>query len=63
MVVVGAGNAALCAAIAARERGARVAVLERATKREHGGNSRFTMASMRFAYDGVDRPARGGART
>ena len=53
VVVVGAGNAALCAALAARESGARVAVLERATKREHGGNSRFTMASMRFAYDGV----------
>jgi tricarballylate dehydrogenase len=53
VVVVGAGNAALCAALAAREQGARVAVLERATKREHGGNSRFTMASMRFAYDGV----------
>jgi tricarballylate dehydrogenase len=53
VVVVGAGNAALCAAIAARESGARVAVLERATKREHGGNSRFTMASMRFAYDGI----------
>jgi tricarballylate dehydrogenase len=54
VVVVGAGNAALCAALAARESGARVAVLERATKREHGGNSRFTMASMRFAYAGVD---------
>ena len=54
VVVVGAGNAALCAALAARESGARVAVLERAAKREHGGNSRFTMAAMRFAYSGVD---------
>ena len=61
VVVVGAGNAALCAALAARENGARVAVLERATKREHGGNSRFTMASMRFAYDGIERPDGGGA--
>ena len=54
VVVVGAGNAALCAALAASESGARVVVLERAAKREHGGNSRFTMASMRFAYDGAE---------
>ncbi|HEY8450034.1 MAG TPA: FAD-binding protein, partial [Bacillota bacterium] len=30
VVVVGAGNAALCAALSAREEGARVLVLERA---------------------------------
>ena len=33
VVVVGAGNAALCAALAAEENGARVLVLERATPR------------------------------
>ena len=54
VVVVGAGNAALCAALSARESGAAVTVLERAPRREHGGNSRFTMASMRFAYGGLD---------
>ncbi len=54
VVVVGAGNAALCAALSARENGAAVTVLERAPRREHGGNSRFTMASMRFAYGGLD---------
>jgi tricarballylate dehydrogenase len=54
VVVVGAGNAALCAALAARENNARVAVLERAPEGEDGGNSRFTAGAMRFAYAGVD---------
>ena len=40
VVVVGAGNAALCAALAASEQGARVLVLERAPEAESGGNSR-----------------------
>ena len=66
VVVVGAGNAALCAALAAQENGARVLVLERAPEAEHGGNSRFTAGAIRFVYDGVDdlsdvdaRPHRG----
>ena len=54
VVVVGAGNAALCAALAAREAGAAVTVLERAPRAEHGGNSRFTMAAMRFSYGGLE---------
>jgi tricarballylate dehydrogenase len=54
VVVVGAGNAALCAALAAREQGARVLVLERAPRAEGGGNSRFTAGAMRFAYGGLD---------
>ena len=54
VIVVGAGNAALCAALAACEAGAAVTVLERAPRGEHGGNSRFTMASMRFAYSSLE---------
>lgn len=54
-VVVGGGNAALCAALAAQETGARVCVLERAPEDEAGGNSRFTAGAMRFAYDGLEQ--------
>ncbi len=54
VVVVGGGNAAFCAALAAQENGAKVAVLERAPQAESGGNSRFTAGAIRFAYRGVD---------
>ena len=53
VVVVGAGNAALCAALAAAESGAPVLVLERAPEDESGGNSRFTAGAFRCVYDGV----------
>ena len=42
VLVVGGGNAALCAAITARRAGARVIVLESATRDFRGGNSRHT---------------------
>jgi len=42
VAVLGGGNAALCAALAASERGARVIVLERAPRVFRGGNSRHT---------------------
>ena len=54
VVVVGAGNAALCAALAAREKAGRVLVLERSGEDEAGGNSRFTAGMFRVAYRGVD---------
>jgi len=54
VVVVGAGNAAFCAALAAREKAQKVLVLERAPEVESGGNSRFTAGLMRVAYDGVE---------
>ena len=58
VVVIGGGNAALCAALAARESGASVLVLECAPIDERGGNSRFTAGAMRVAYNGVDDLAR-----
>ncbi len=54
VVVVGAGNAAICAALAARQQGVRVLVLERAPESERGGNSRYTAGAIRFVYDGLD---------
>ena len=42
VLVAGGGNAALCAAITARRAGARVIVLESASKDFRGGNSRHT---------------------
>jgi len=54
VIVVGGGNAALCAALSARESAQRVLVLERAPEAEAGGNSRFTAGSMRVVYNGLD---------
>ena len=54
IVVVGAGNAGLCAALAAREQGASVTILECAPEEERGGNSRFTAGAIRVAYEGVN---------
>jgi len=54
VLVVGAGNAAMCAALAARDAGAAVLVLERAPEGERGGNTAFTAGAMRTVYDGVD---------
>ncbi|HVN88601.1 MAG TPA: FAD-dependent tricarballylate dehydrogenase TcuA [Candidatus Binataceae bacterium] len=58
VIVVGGGNAALCSALAARESGASVLVIEAAPEDERGGNSRFTAGAMRVAYNGVDDLAR-----
>ncbi len=54
VVIVGGGNAALCAAISARERGVNVVLLERASYELRGGNSRFTAGAMRTVYQGTD---------
>ncbi|KIC16330.1 FAD-dependent tricarballylate dehydrogenase TcuA [Leisingera sp. ANG-Vp] len=51
IVVVGGGNAALCAAITAAEAGKRVLMLEAAPKPYRGGNSRHTR-NFRCMHDG-----------
>src|SRR3954465_4391389 len=50
VLVIGGGNAALCAAISARRAGASVLVLEGAPNFYHGGNTRHTR-NMRCAHD------------
>src|SRR5579885_2525884 len=54
VLVVGAGNAAMCAALAAREHGVRVIALERAPEHERGGNTAFTAGGFRVAYNNLD---------
>ncbi|MGB7244473.1 MAG: FAD-dependent tricarballylate dehydrogenase TcuA [Sulfitobacter sp.] len=51
IVVIGGGNAALCAAITAAEAGAKVLILEAAPKPYRGGNSRHTR-NFRCMHDG-----------
>jgi tricarballylate dehydrogenase len=56
VIVVGAGNAAFAAALAAREAGAaRVLVLEKARPEDRGGNTHFSGGLLRFAYDDVSQ--------
>jgi tricarballylate dehydrogenase len=50
VLVAGGGNAALCAAIAARRKGASVLVVEMASKFYRGGNTRHTR-NIRCAHD------------
>jgi tricarballylate dehydrogenase len=50
VVVIGGGNAALCAALTARLAGASCIVLERAPRHMRGGNSRHTR-NLRCAHD------------
>jgi tricarballylate dehydrogenase len=54
VIVVGGGNAALCAALSAREQGARVLLLERAPEDQRGGNSAFTGGGFRMVHHGVE---------
>ncbi len=54
VIVVGGGNAALCAALAASDQGARVLVLERAPEDLPGGNSAFTGGGMRMVHNGLE---------
>ena len=52
VIVVGAGNAALAAAVSAKENGAeRVVVLEKAPREMRGGNTHWSGGVLRFAFD------------
>ena len=53
VVVLGAGNAAFCAALAAQENGSSVIMIEAAPLEEAGGNSRYTAGAIRFAHEGL----------
>ena len=54
VLIVGAGNAALCAGLAALERGASVHMIDAGAEDMAGGNSKYTAGAMRFAYDGAE---------
>ena len=54
VIVVGAGNAALSAALAAKEVCGPVLVVEKAPEFFRGGNTYFTGGIIRFAFDGVE---------
>jgi tricarballylate dehydrogenase len=58
VIVVGAGNAATCAALSAREHGARVLMLEIAPEDQRCGNSAFTGGAFRVVYHGAEDLAR-----
>lgn len=53
VAVVGSGNAALCAAISAKEEGLNVLVVEKGEKEKRGGNSFFTDGAIRCAYKNI----------
>src|SRR5512141_2121909 len=53
VLVVGTGNAACSAALAALEKTSKVGMLEKAPKRDRGGNSMLTVL-MRFAFNGME---------
>ena len=54
VIVMGAGNAALSAALAAKEICGSVLVVEKAPEYFRGGNTYFTGGIIRFAFDGIE---------
>ena len=62
VVVVGAGNAAFCAALAAAEQGVSVLVLERAPEDEAGGGAEAGFGKPPDAYDLAQQSLRNGDR-
>ncbi len=53
VIVVGGGNAALCAALSAREAGAKVLLMEKAPVEYRGGNCSYTGGGFRFTHGGA----------
>ncbi|MDE0764512.1 MAG: FAD-dependent tricarballylate dehydrogenase TcuA [Amylibacter sp.] len=51
VIIIGSGNAALSAGIAASEKGAKVLIIEKASEDLAGGNTKYTAGAMRFAYN------------
>jgi len=54
VIVIGAGNAGLTAALAAHENGAKVLLLDKCPKPTRGGNTRFSGGGFRFTYNAMD---------
>jgi tricarballylate dehydrogenase len=54
LIIIGSGNAAICAGISALENITSVLIIEKADEKEWGGNSRYTAGAMRFSYDSKD---------
>src|SRR5690349_18108979 len=54
VVVVGTGNAACCAMLAAREAGLSVLAVDAAPEADRGGNTSYAGGQMRVAYGSVD---------
>ena len=51
VIIIGSGNAAMSAGIAASEKGAKVLIIEKASEDLAGGNTKYTAGAMRFAYN------------
>lgn len=54
VLVIGAGNAAMAAALTAHQNNASVLVLEAAGPEDQGGNTRYAAGQMRTVYSGLD---------
>src|SRR6185503_13184966 len=54
VIVIGAGNAGLSAALAARQAQTGVLLLDKCPKSVRGGNTRFSGGGFRFTYSSLD---------